>query len=232
VWIGGSFDPPHVGHEISALWLISALNAYMVEIVPTFEHCFGKKLTDFRHRYEMCRLIFDKYDSLFIKGSDLEHGVFVNDIEKKLPKPNITYNLLNAIRSESYYEDHEFAVAVGADLVPDLHTWNKWDRIAEIAKIVAIGRSGFENAKTPLEIYQYPADLSAVSSSDIRNKKVGSWGHLAAFSFYPTKNITTCEGGMVTTNKTAIAEGYDQSKRRGKRITAYFRGLECALIDA
>ncbi|WP_414470336.1 DegT/DnrJ/EryC1/StrS family aminotransferase [Methanobacterium sp. ACI-7] len=30
--------------------------------------------------------------------------------------------------------------------------------------------------------------------------KVGLWGEMACFSFYPTKNITTSEGGIITTN--------------------------------
>ncbi len=37
-------------------------------------------------------------------------------------------------------------------------------------------------------------------------KKVGSMGTAAAFSFYPTKNMTTGEGGMITTNEPELAE--------------------------
>ncbi len=37
-------------------------------------------------------------------------------------------------------------------------------------------------------------------------KKVGSIGHLGCFSFYPSKNMTTGEGGMITTNDNELAE--------------------------
>lgn len=37
--------------------------------------------------------------------------------------------------------------------------------------------------------------------------RVGSVGGATAFSFYPTKHMTTIEGGMVTTNDAALAEG-------------------------
>ena len=37
-------------------------------------------------------------------------------------------------------------------------------------------------------------------------QKVGSFGDAAAFSFYPTKNMTTGEGGIVLTNSDALAE--------------------------
>jgi dTDP-4-amino-4,6-dideoxygalactose transaminase len=36
-------------------------------------------------------------------------------------------------------------------------------------------------------------------------KKVGSLGDLGAFSFYPSKNMTTGEGGMITTNNSRLA---------------------------
>ena len=36
-------------------------------------------------------------------------------------------------------------------------------------------------------------------------RKVGAWG-TACYSFYPTKNMTTIEGGMLTTNDARIAE--------------------------
>ncbi len=36
-------------------------------------------------------------------------------------------------------------------------------------------------------------------------RAVGSWGDAAAFSFYPTKNMTTGEGGMVTVRDAAVA---------------------------
>jgi len=38
-----------------------------------------------------------------------------------------------------------------------------------------------------------------------KEKKVGTWG-TACYSFYPTKNMTTIEGGMITTNDPQVAE--------------------------
>jgi perosamine synthetase len=39
-----------------------------------------------------------------------------------------------------------------------------------------------------------------------KGKKVGSLGDLGCFSFYPSKNITTGEGGMIVTNNDELAE--------------------------
>ncbi|GIX07643.1 MAG: spore coat protein [Candidatus Poribacteria bacterium] len=39
-----------------------------------------------------------------------------------------------------------------------------------------------------------------------KDRPIGAWGSASAFSFYPTKNLTTIEGGMVTTSNSALAE--------------------------
>tara|TARA_B110001454_G_scaffold49183_1_gene48393 strand:- start:3682 stop:4836 length:1155 start_codon:yes stop_codon:yes gene_type:complete len=48
-----------------------------------------------------------------------------------------------------------------------------------------------------------------------RSKHVGTIGNTGCFSFYPTKNITTAEGGMVITNSQKIAEKVRQLRSHG-----------------
>ena len=49
-------------------------------------------------------------------------------------------------------------------------------------------------------------DAAHAIETSYRGRKIGRVGHLTAFSFYVTKNITTGEGGMVTTDSSALAE--------------------------
>jgi len=49
-------------------------------------------------------------------------------------------------------------------------------------------------------------DAAQAHGADINGKKAGSWGLAATFSFYPTKNMTTGEGGMITTNDKKLAD--------------------------
>lgn len=49
-------------------------------------------------------------------------------------------------------------------------------------------------------------DAAHAIEARYRGRKVGSIGHLTAFSFYVTKNVVTGEGGMVTTNNPDYAE--------------------------
>jgi len=76
----------------------------------------------------------------------------------------------------------------------------------------------------PVHLYGLAADMTAINEiakakglkviedscqahmADINGKFTGNLGDLGCFSFYPTKNITTGEGGMVTTNSDEMAD--------------------------
>ncbi len=49
-------------------------------------------------------------------------------------------------------------------------------------------------------------DAAHAIESEYRGRKIGNLGDATSFSFYATKNITTGEGGMVTTNRDDLAE--------------------------
>ena len=97
----------------------------------------------------------------------------------------------------------------------------------------------------PVHLYGQPADMDAIcevaQKHDLKiiedaaqahgavykGKKIGSIGDLGCFSFYPTKNITTGEGGMVTTNNEELAEkagmvrAHGESQRYEHEILGY-----------
>lgn len=49
-------------------------------------------------------------------------------------------------------------------------------------------------------------DAAQAHGAQYKGKMVGSLGDMACFSFYPTKNMTTSEGGMITTNNSEMAD--------------------------
>ncbi|MBQ3473596.1 MAG: DegT/DnrJ/EryC1/StrS family aminotransferase [Methanobrevibacter sp.] len=76
----------------------------------------------------------------------------------------------------------------------------------------------------PVQLYGQSADMDAIMKiakendliviedaaqahgAEYKGEKVGNLGDMACFSFYPTKNMTTSEGGMITTNNEEFAE--------------------------
>src|SRR6188508_3357294 len=52
---GGSFNPPHVAHQLVALYVLET-QLDEVWFVPTYSHPFGKPLVAYDHRVAMCEL--------------------------------------------------------------------------------------------------------------------------------------------------------------------------------
>ena len=70
-------------------------------------------------------------------------------------------------------------------------------------------------------------DAAQAHGSIYKDEKVGSMGDMACFSFYPTKNMTTSEGGMITTNDKELTEkakmlrAHGESKRYEHSLLGY-----------
>ena len=86
-------------------------------------------------------------------------------------------------------------------------------------------------ALLPVHIFGYPADLpaferlqlpivedacEAVGAAHADGTAVGARGHAAVFAFYANKQMTTGEGGMVTTSDPAVKERLDSERNQGR----------------
>lgn len=67
-------------------------------------------------------------------------------------------------------------------------------------------------------------DACQAHGAEWNNKKVGGFG-TGCFSFYPSKNMTTGEGGMLTTNDAAIAEKAQILRNQGMKVRYNYTDL-------
>src|ERR1051326_2001736 len=54
---GGSFNPPHVAHQLVALYVLETQPVDELWFVPTYAHPFGKPLAPYADRVAMCELV-------------------------------------------------------------------------------------------------------------------------------------------------------------------------------
>lgn len=118
------------------------------------------------------------------------------------------------------------ATPVFVDIEPDYFTLDP-DRLEEA--ITARTR-----AVIPVHLYGQPADLDSILAvakryevrvvedcaqahgAMYRDRRAGSWGDVACFSFYPTKNLGAIgDGGAVVTNDPALAERVRELREYG-----------------
>jgi len=67
-------------------------------------------------------------------------------------------------------------------------------------------------------------DAAQAHGAKFEGKKVGSFGD-GSFSFYPTKNMTTSEGGMITTNNKSVYEKARKIRNHGQEKRYYYDTL-------
>jgi len=61
-------------------------------------------------------------------------------------------------------------------------------------------------------------DSCEAIGSEYKGRKAGSFGSAGTFAFYPNKQITTGEGGMVVTDEPEIAEFCESSRNQGRSL--------------
>ena len=89
-------------------------------------------------------------------------------------------------------------------------------------------------AVVPVEVFGNPAGMDAICEvaakhnllviedsceglgSELRGRKVGTFGIMSTFAFYPNKQITTGEGGMILTDDDALADMCVSLRNQGR----------------
>jgi nicotinate-nucleotide adenylyltransferase len=132
---GGSFNPPHVAHQLVALYVLETQPVDELWFVPVFEHVFGKRLAPFEDRVAMCELA----------ARALGPRVRVDRSEQVLAvRPGFagsrTFDLIGHLRAT--VPGIEPRLVIGTDILGETELWHRWDDVVAAAPLIVIGRTG------------------------------------------------------------------------------------------
>lgn len=162
--LGGSFDPPHLGHQLLGVCALALESVDQLWVMPCADHPFSKKLSPFDHRMTMVKLAFGMFDT----------RVQVIDLEKQLAGPSYSVKTLEAIRKITPHLD--VSLIMGSDVYLDLARWKNPEKLAELCSISVFLRegsplSGLSSVGVPAKIHDQFV-LPHIKSTTIR-KMIG-----------------------------------------------------------
>ena len=126
---GGSFNPPHVAHQLALAYVLATARVDEVWMVPTFKHPFDKQLVAFSDRAKMCELAASPFKA-----------VRVSRVEEELGGDSYTLRTVKALMER--HPDHRFSLVIGADLVAERERWHGWPELKELVPFFVVGRQG------------------------------------------------------------------------------------------
>jgi nicotinate-nucleotide adenylyltransferase len=173
--MGGTFNPIHYGHLVTAEEALIQFHLERVIFIPTGEppHKTTGKIASPEDRYLM---------TVMATASNREFYVSRIEIDKK--GKSYTIDTLRELK-KIYGKDSELFFITGADAILEILTWKDTEEIITLCKFIAATRPGYniskmedlkkrlfnekvEMAEQCLFIMEIPA--LAISSTDIRNR--------------------------------------------------------------
>lgn len=127
---GGSFDPPHIGHEAIVKALIKFKDFDKIIIMPTF-------LNPFKSRFYAPALLRVKWlKEIFSDYKNVEISEYEVLQEKKVPTIETVKHLLQSYK--------KIYLVIGADNLASLHEWNRYNELSGLVTFIVVPRDEIE----------------------------------------------------------------------------------------
>ncbi len=165
--MGGTFNPPHIGHQVCASEACDQLRLDRVIWVPAHtpphkEVAAGAPSPEVRA--ELCRLATQDDPRFEVSEIEIERG-----------GPSYTVDTLRALRADR--PGDELIFIVGADTALSLPTWHQPEEVSRLAALGIAGRQGVLRRDIVERLVDLPVRLEFfdmprvdISSSEIRRR--------------------------------------------------------------
>ncbi|MBN2482898.1 MAG: nicotinate (nicotinamide) nucleotide adenylyltransferase [Candidatus Omnitrophica bacterium] len=157
--LGGTFNPPHIGHCILAQEMLDTLCLDKIFFIPTniSPHKKGAKMVPSHHRYAMVELMVKDNPQFSV-------------IDYEIAREGVSYTVETLEYLKKQYPLDRFYLIIGSDLACEFGDWRQPQRIKELAQVVVARRREFpspgNSSFLPVDILQID-----ISSSCIRRMR-------------------------------------------------------------
>jgi nicotinate-nucleotide adenylyltransferase len=129
--LGGTFNPPHLGHLVCAQEALAQLELDRVVFIPVYEppHKEAERDPGVEHRVELCRRA--------VAGDDRFE---VSRLEADKPGRSFTVDTLRRLHESSPADDLTFIM--GGDMAHALPTWHEPEAVLSLATLGVAEREG------------------------------------------------------------------------------------------
>jgi nicotinate-nucleotide adenylyltransferase len=160
--LGGSFDPPHLGHLFIASQVKELLDMDQVWLMPLFQKTqqdkiFHKAITDSKHRLAMSKYL----ENGSLKVSDFE-------IENN---PS-SYSLVTLQKLQQAYPEHEFYWILGSDQLDGFQKYYRWEELVKTQNLIIFPREHMlwnleERVKEALQLQTIPQNVIVLHNKNL-----------------------------------------------------------------
>ena len=156
--LGGTFNPPHLGHLIIANEVLSQLNLDEVRFMPAGvpPHKVIKGGTSSEQREKMVEKAIQGQPDFMLEPVELQKGGTSYTYE--------TIQLLTEREPES-----DFYFIIGGDMIEYLPKWHKIDELTKLIQFVGVGRPGYD-MESPYNVSMVDVPQIGISSTMIRER--------------------------------------------------------------
>ncbi|MDN4607082.1 nicotinate-nucleotide adenylyltransferase [Sporosarcina highlanderae] len=179
--LGGTFNPPHLGHLIIANEVKHALGLDEVRLMPTSipPHKSNPSDATPEQRLRMVELAVEGTSGLFASAFEVEQG-------------GVSYTYETMKRLKEQEPESAFYFIIGGDMIDMLPKWYKIEELVKMLEFVGVGRPG-TSGKTvfPITMVQIP---EIELSSTLVRKRVESNGTIRFLVPEKVENFIRLEG--------------------------------------
>lgn len=132
---GGSFNPPHVAHQLVALYVLETQPVDELWFLPVYEHVFGKHLVSFDDRVAMCELASAPFGTrVGVSRAEEEWA------QQPAYAGSRTFDVIQHILATR--PGVQPRLVIGTDILAETAKWHRWADVVAAAPLIVVGRPG------------------------------------------------------------------------------------------